>query len=248
MRLFATRHRDDFPPRPAATRRAATRSHSCSVPQDFCSLFLHHLFPRTPRASPITCLFTDCIHLATADARRMSRIKISSRLPGCGGWQKVARLTPTHLFSLLNSAAPLDSSLLIPADLPSCERNGQDGIMSATSQGLAKVERWAPERASELPSISREMLISPPAWSPAPLAFRSSCRCYCSAHRHRDSFGNEQNATCRVSFVFEPNRFRRHTSRHLWTIVRWAREDGDEELPKEHTMRENTENYSEIIF
>lgn len=112
MRLFATRHRvssDDFPPRRTATRRDAISF----VLRDFCSLFLHHLFPRTPRASPITCLFTDCIHLAAADARRMSQIKISSRAARVKVWRmtkgRASHADPSFLpFELLClSGAPL---------------------------------------------------------------------------------------------------------------------------------------------
>lgn len=153
---------DDFPP-----QRAATISVVLRVPRDFCSLFLHHLFPRTSRASPITRLFSDCIHLAVAEREKDEPDKnLYSRLLGwrCGEWQKVARLTPTHLLSLFKEREKERelrfSRLLSPNPCRSTKWNGQDGIMSATSQGPAKVERWAPEWASEPPALSRDADLS----------------------------------------------------------------------------------------
>jgi len=115
MGLFATRHHVIrwFP---APTRRNYLVRAPKILTRFFCAVF----FRERAASEPNYGLFSDCIHLAATDAGRMSQTKISSRLPGwrCGGWQKVARLKPTHLFSLLNSAS-LDFSLLIPADLPS---------------------------------------------------------------------------------------------------------------------------------
>lgn len=115
----------------------------------FCAIF----FRERRGASPITCLFSDCIHLAAADVRRMSQTKISGRVKV---WRMIkgraSHADPASLPFELRFSGLLSLSLLIPADLPSCERNGQDGIMSATSQGPAKVERWAPEWAAEPPA------------------------------------------------------------------------------------------------
>lgn len=158
---------DDFPP-----RRVATISIRPPCPGEFCSLFLRHLFPRTPRASPITCLFSDCIHLAAADARRMSRTKISSRLPGWKVWRmtkgRASHGDPSSLpFELRFSGPPLSPNPCRSAELRA-EWTGRNhvGDLARSRQGRTLSSRVSERTAS----ISREMLISLPARSPAPLA------------------------------------------------------------------------------